>query len=403
MSNRTTIIWLVCHILTIHATFGQVKSDSSTSNPFYLALANRDFSANPGLADRICASPHSYFRFINVAFSQAVCQRFREAIDTSPTLNLHGDAHLEQYAVTDLGRGLTDYDDAASGPGVLDLVRFGVSLRLACSELNWPEQSNSMLATFLNGYRQALDDPALQAPEPEVVQKIAGQFTRDREKYLAWIRSIMAPMPTAEQDSLGLALQPYFDAQRREHPETPQDYFKIVAVGYLHMGIGSALDLKYLARIQGKTAAPEDDVLLEIKEVRDLRAIDCIVAGRKSDPFRVLLGQARIAYQPFHHLGYFRFRSKSFWVQSWVDNYKEIQIGKSFASAQELAQVAYDVGVQLGQGQVKYIATPFEHQLRQEQKNFVTRNEAEIISACKELAEAILAAWQQFCAEKQAR
>ena len=42
-----------------------------------------------------------------------------------PTVTLHGDPHLEQYAVTDAGRGLTDFDDASKGPAILDLVRFG--------------------------------------------------------------------------------------------------------------------------------------------------------------------------------------------------------------------------------------------------------------------------------------
>jgi Ser/Thr protein kinase RdoA (MazF antagonist) len=42
-------------------------------------------------------------------------------------VNLHGDAHLEQFAVTDASFGLIDFDDAVGGPAVIDLLRFGVS------------------------------------------------------------------------------------------------------------------------------------------------------------------------------------------------------------------------------------------------------------------------------------
>ncbi|MHC4149976.1 MAG: hypothetical protein ACYSR5_10880, partial [Planctomycetota bacterium] len=92
-------------------------------------------------------------------------------------------------------------------------------------------------------------------------------------------------------------------------------------MGYLKMGIGSALDLKYLVRVKGRTADANDDVVLEIKEVRDLSGVECIQTGKNIDPFRILLGQARIAYRPFEHLGYFEFRRHNFWVHAWVDNY----------------------------------------------------------------------------------
>ena len=32
---------------------------------------------------------------------------------------------------------MTDFDDSSAGPAVLDMVRFGVSVRLACEERGW--------------------------------------------------------------------------------------------------------------------------------------------------------------------------------------------------------------------------------------------------------------------------
>lgn len=98
-----------------------------------------DFGGNLALVERIVGTPHGYFRFINRQFAGRVCEMFAEDVARLPPVNLHGDAHLEQYAVTEMGYGLADFDDAAVGPAAIDLVRFGVSLRLAGEELGWGE------------------------------------------------------------------------------------------------------------------------------------------------------------------------------------------------------------------------------------------------------------------------
>ena len=49
------------------------------------------------------------------------------------------------------------------------------------------------------------------------------------------------------------------------------------------MGVGSAATRKVLIRVQGPTADPDDDELLEAKEVTNLEGVDC-VEGRRPDP-----------------------------------------------------------------------------------------------------------------------
>ncbi len=89
-------------------------------------VSSYDFRQNPELLERIVASPYGYFRFINQRFAQSLCVRFAEDLTSMPKVNLHGDAHVGQYSVTESGRGLTDFDDASIGPAILDLIRFGV-------------------------------------------------------------------------------------------------------------------------------------------------------------------------------------------------------------------------------------------------------------------------------------
>lgn len=395
ITSRISLISIIGALLFL--TCSDVKNDAS--NPLFTDPAVHDFSANLDLLERIRFGPHGYFRFINKMFANEVCRRFYAIIDDNPSVNLHGDAHIEQYAVTDLGRGLTDYDDSASGPALIDLVRFGVSLRLASHQQGWQHQADSLFALFLNGYRDALNNPQTVAPEPAVVQQIRSKFKFDRENYLRWVESVMEPVPADEHDSLLAAIQPYVETMRAENPDLNPGYFDVVKIGYLRMGIGSALDVKYLFRVDGHTSQPTDDVILECKQVRDLSGIPCIMSGKRIDPFRILIGQARIAYEPFRHLGYFTFRNITFWVHSWVDNYKEVKIGETFAAVNEMAEVAYDVGVQLGRGHVKHIGDPLELQIRRRQLEIIQTQETNLATACRELAKITVEAWERFCSK----
>ena len=111
--------------------------------------------------------------------------RFQEHLGGIPEVNLHGDAHLENYAITERGRGLTDFDDATIGPMVLDLVRLGVSIQLACRANGWEDKAEPLVKSFLSSYTAALRDPGLTIPPPELVARVRAGFTTDRELSLA--------------------------------------------------------------------------------------------------------------------------------------------------------------------------------------------------------------------------
>jgi hypothetical protein len=109
-----------------------------------------------------------------------------------------------------------------------------------------------------------------------------------------------------------------------------------------------------------------------------------------------LLGQSRIAYEPYGHLGYIRLRDDTFWIHAWVENYKEVEIGESFESPEELGEVAYDIGVQLGRGHPNQIGAPLDLQLRREQMRILERDHDKIKQAVEDLTLLSLEAWQQF-------
>jgi hypothetical protein len=368
-------------------------SGRAAENPLSIAPADFDFSKNPKLLERIRSSPHGYFRFINLRFSEEVCRRFAAA--SLPAVNLHGDAHVEQYAVTDLGRGLTDFDDSSVGPFVVDLSRLSVSLRLLLRARGWRAEEARTLERFAEGYTAALEDPSIVAPEPRIVKTIASTFRFDRSAYLQWIDSMIDDHQAPDELALIPALAPYVAAMRAEHGALDAGFFDVLQVGHLTMGIGSALDLKYLVRLRGPSDDPTDDVVLEAKEVQDLSGVSCIRITTASDPFRILVGQSRIAYEPYEYLGYVRMDGRTFWIHSWVDNYRELD-PSAFEIPEDVVEVAYDIGVQLGRGHPKQIATPLDAQLRRAIGESFRVHRAQIDRDGAELTDLVEAAWTAF-------
>ena len=364
-----------------------------------ISLNDYDFSQNPRLLQRILASPHGYFRFISLGFAQAVCRLFVDDMDFLGLVNLHGDAHLENYSITNRQRGLADFDDAAAGPLVLDLVRFGVSIHLASRAMGIGDQADAIVDSLFEGYRSGLRYGDLAVPEPAIVTQIREGFPRERRKMLAKAEALMQPIDMSGQD-FQRALRQYGKQMEAENPQLPSGFFEVKRMGGLNLGIGSALDEKYLMRVEGPTEAPDDDVILEAKSIHDLDAADCVQRPRQGIA-RVAIAQARLSFEEPRYVGYVVLhphlgfdRREKFWVFAWDDNYAELSIPLSFRTPQDLFDVSRDVGVQLGRGHPKSIADPYEGMLRRAILTSVDNFEAEIEAAIRDLTHETIAAWE---------
>jgi len=346
---------------------------------------------HPALRARLRATPHGFFRFINVAFTREVCRRFEGLKVLQPAVTLHGDCHVEQYAVTELGRGLTDFDDSAGGPAFVDLVRFGVSLQLAARQRGWPGAGEAAYEAFRRGYRRALQEPRTEAPEPAAARRIKSTFGEGRAASLARSEALMETLPEQE---------PEIDAARREMVLTqvarnagmPESFFRLKKIGLLRVGIGSALSAKYLLRVEGPTEKDDDDVMIEAKEILDRAGLGCIQVT--PGPSRIFTGEQRLAYQPFRFPGVLHVGGRTFWVHAWTDHYVELDIMKSLRTPEEPREVAYDVGVQLGRGHPKRVDEEGAILLRVEIVR--TLPEDTIRKQIAALTEETLRAWGRF-------
>lgn len=368
-------------------TAGPVHADGLATDP-----RDSRFAGRPDLVTTIAATPHGYFRFVGTGFAAETCRLFEDALDAFPEVNLHGDAHVEQYAVTSLGRGLTDFDDCTRGKPVIDLVRFGASLVLAARQKGWAAEEEPSVEAFLRGYRSGLKSTRLTLNMPAIALRLRSRFSWDHRPALARARRMIdqAPVPK-ESFAAPMARAAELIAFSRE---IPASFFEIKHIGALSMGIGSALDEKYLIITEGPSPSEEDDLVLEAKQVRDISGNPCVRSDTGAS--RVLDGQRLIAYEPFAYAAVVPRGETWFWVHDWTDDYAETSISDELRTPRELREVAYDTGVQLGRAHPKNPDGTRDRRRINEIDWGVTRHKARIRRAIRDMADRSEAAWRAF-------
>jgi hypothetical protein len=364
-------------------------------------LAPRD------VTDRLRADPIAYFRFVNRPWIARVCDMFADEIRDVPIVRLHGDAHVEQFTVTTQSWGLDDFDDSVKGPALVDIVRFLGSIDLVARQRGWIVERDSLFDRFFSGYRKGLREPESQPPRRVVVDRLRAGMQRSRQEFLNWGETLMDPMADGPMKAVVTGMEAIARVVKEERPELSPDYFMVVKAGWLRLGLGSATAPKILIRIQGASSAPVDDELVEAKQVQSLDGLPCLqlpVSPQAGQ--RVILGTLQLG----------RLRSsilvagpalvipevaaegqelRRWWIRSWDPSYRELRID-DLRSAPELAQIAYDVGVQLGAGSLKELAGLQGKSERQRELASLARLERRIRNKTSELVTELLAGWLEF-------
>jgi len=366
-----------------------------------LALDPKDsrFSGRPDLVATLTATPHGYFRFVNAGFAAETCRLSADVAASLPEVNLHGDAHVEQYAVTSLGRGLTDFDDCTRGEAVIDLVRFGASLLLAAREKGWAAEDQRFVGEFLKGYRDGLRGGPREMRTPGLVTRTRAGFKWDHAAALRQAHALIdrAPVPL---DAFADGASRFAELVRFGR-ELPAGFFEVRRVGAITMGVGSALDEKYLIIFEGQTQAAEDDLVVEAKQIRDLAGNPCVRTDVGAS--RVLDGQRLIAYEPFAYAAVVAHGSKFFWMHDWTDDYQEASIGSVILSPGDLREVAYDAGVQMGRAHPKRPDGGPDKDPRRAAMKSLNAIEARVRAAIRQMAARTESAWQTFKQKAAAR
>ena len=355
-------------------------------------------SAPPALIDQLRTDPYTYFRFINRAWTTRVCEAFADL--TNPTIvRLHGDAHVEQFALTQDAWGLDDFDDSTRGPAFIDVVRFLGSLDLASRQRGWSSARNRLWNRFFDGYRLGLANPDSRPREPEIVRRLRRQSPVARAAYLDWGERQMQPLDDASSAAIVSGMESFARVMRGERPELAPGYFVVKRAGWLRIGVGSATRRKILMRVAGPTADPEDDVLLEGKEVVSLDGVGCLEAAAAPSAVRVIAGTRQLGRLKHDILAVAPAvllpgadgaeRWLEWWISSWEPTYREVHLS-DLRSADDLADIAYASGWQLGMGKVPAV--------KPQELSSNTQLEARLRKETALIVEDLLAGWKELAA-----
>jgi hypothetical protein len=366
-------------------------------------------AAPPELSSKLRADPYNYFRFVNHEWTSRVCEDFGRDLAGQPSVQLHGDAHLEQYAFTASAWGLDDFDDSTRGPALVDIIRFMGSIDLAVRRRGWTDSRQQLFDRFVAGYRRGLSDPLHQPSRPGIVERLRLQHaTPGNEAFLAWAETLMEPMSGTVTKGVAAAMVMFAQIVQQQRPELPDAYFRIVQAGWLRMGIGSATAKKVLIRVDGPSARPEDDVLLEAKAIRALADVGCLEAPRARPTFRVITGNQQLGRLrhdilvagpevPIPELTGEGPNLGDWWIRSWEPSYREVGLD-DFESVEELGEVVYDSGAQLGAGSVHLPGQTVDAVLQQQSLAALGTFDARVRREAATLVEQMLRGWDQLVA-----
>ncbi len=319
--------------------------------------------AAPELIERLRADPYNYFRFVNRSWIARVCDVFGRDLRDLPVVRLHGDAHVEQFAVMQDAWGLDDFDDSARGPAVIDIVRFLGSIDLVTRQRSWEKDRDTLFDRFVEGYKRGLAEPDYLPPPPDIVRRLRVQAPATRAAFLAWSESKMQPLADAAMKAVVAAIEAFARVELRERPDLALEYFRVVRAGWVRSGVGSAVSPKIMIRVRGPSDDPADDEILELKKIGDLGGLHCIKTPTVQPTLRIIDGSKQLGRLKYNILaagpelvvpevmarGQ---RLQDWWIRSLDPSYCQVSL-TDLQSVGDLAAISYDSGVQLGSGRLQ--------------------------------------------------
>jgi hypothetical protein len=319
--------------------------------------------AAPELIERLRADPYNYFRFVNRPWITRVCDDLGSDLRDLPVVRLHGDAHVEQFALQQDAWGIDDFDDSARGPAVVDIVRFLGSIDLVTRRRSWEKDRDTLFDRFVEGYKQGLIDPRYLPPPPDIVGRLRAQAPATRPALLAWGETKMKPLADVTMKALVAAVEAFARVVLLERPELTPEYFRVVRAGWFQGGVGSAVSPKIMVRVQGPSDDPADDDLLELKKIEDLHGLGCLKTPTVQPTLRIIDGSKQLGRLKHNIMaagpelivpevmarGQ---RLQDWWIRSLDPSYREVRLTE-LQSVRDLAAISYDSGVQLGAGRLQ--------------------------------------------------
>jgi uncharacterized protein (DUF2252 family) len=362
--------------------------------------------ATPELIERLRADPYDYFRFVNRSWIARVCDDFSSDLEGLPVVRLHGDAHVEQFALAKDAWGLDDFDDSARGPAVVDIVRFLGSIDLAARQRSWEKDRDRLFDRFVDGYKRGLAEPHYLPPPPDIIGRLRAQAPPTRAAFLAWGESKMQPLGDTSMKAVVAAMEAVARVVLRERPDLTPEYFRVVRAGSVKSGVGSAVLPKIMVRVRGPSDDPADDELLESKKIGDLSGLSCLKTPTVQPTLRIIDGSKQLGRLKHNIMAAgpelsipevmaTGERLQDWWIRSLDPSYREVRLTE-LQSVRDLAAISYDAGVQLGSGRLQDKTVPLSGYDRQRLSVAAAKLEKRYRQEATKLVDDLLHGWREF-------
>jgi hypothetical protein len=354
--------------------------------------------ASAALIERVDASAFRYFRLLARQFAARTCFEFRELRWRLPFVAVHGDAHVEQFVITEHSYGLEDFDQAGFGPLVVDMVRYAASIHVACRQAGFPCDADEAVSKYFDAYHAALDQP-VDRIQPAIVGRLYAAAPPDAHAWLQWAESLMQPLPSNDEQSFRPGWGRFVQLMRETTPDRPDTFYQVARVGGINVGVGSALEPKILIRIAGPSGAADDDLMLEARNTVTPTGAECVSRPANGGSLQVLMFASLLGPRLPDVFGFLpregAREAPELWVQSWDRGYRELSIA-DLRSQTDLNELAIDAGTQLA----GHFWTKFPEPLRGHQR-FAQLRAFEMTSArakllARTLADETVAEWERF-------
>ena len=362
--------------------------------------------ATPKLIQELRADPYDYFRFVNRPWIARVCDDFSSDLEGLPVVRLHGDAHVEQFALTQDAWGIDDFDDSARGPAVVDIVRFLGSIDLVARRRSWEKDRDRLFDRFVEGYKQGLIEPNHSPHRPDIVRRLRPATPATRAALLTWGESKMQPLTDASMKAVAAGMEAFAQIMLLERPDLGPEYFRLVRAGSIQSGVGSAVTPKIMIRVRGPSDDPADDELLESKKIGDLSGLSCLKTPMVNPTLRIIDGSKQLGRLRHNILAAGPElivpevmargeRLQDWWIRSLDPSYTQIRLS-DLRSVGDLAAISYDAGVQLGAGRLQDRTVLLSAYDRKRLLGATGRLEKRYRQEATKLVDDLLQRWREF-------
>lgn len=261
------------------------------------------------------------------------------AIDKTPKLLLHGNPHLDNYAVTSHGAGMIDFDRSKVGPYSWDIVRFFSSLIIKSERVDLHadviESLHEAYLRALYGLSSSFGVPSFLLDEVNKMPRVTYQQYLKTGK---WFERIKDNMLNPHSDEvLGLLFR-HFESRNES------SLFKKYEIEKVGKSEGSMGIMHYIYALKDTSSNTEGKVI-DIKQVYQESSVNGFLNPYEHNAVRMI--EASELYAPGLEKGMsaITYRGEQFWGREIP--YNKLKIKGTLNKAKQI-ELAQSVGTQLG-------------------------------------------------------